>query len=96
MLCPYLRNIIIKPKLPLKIITHFRKSLLFFIPAIASQAYVIVSRLILGNLTNLTEVGLYQNADSLVRILVTVLSAISTVMMPRISNLYSEENHFKL
>ncbi|WP_449260274.1 lipid II flippase MurJ [Enterococcus casseliflavus] len=50
----------------------------------------------MGNLTNLTEVDLYQNADILVRILVTVVSAISTVMMPRISNLYSEENHFKI
>lgn len=65
---------------------HLKSSLALFIPQIAIQVYVLLSRTLLGNFTNTIEVGYYDNSQKLVKIALTVATAIGTVMMPKISN----------
>ena len=69
-----------------KINKHLKSSLALFIPQIAIQVYVLLSRTLLGNFTNTIEVGYYDNSQKLVKIALTVTTAIGTVMMPKISN----------
>lgn len=72
-----------------KLSKHFKSSLALFIPQIAIQVYLLLSRTILGILTNTVEVGYYDNSQKLVKMALTVATAIGTVMMPKISNTVS-------
>lgn len=70
----------------INISTHLRASIALFIPQIAIQIYVLLSRTLLGIFTDTVQVGYYDNSQKLVKIALTVASAIGTVMMPKISN----------
>lgn len=69
-----------------KLLLHLRASIALFIPQIAIQVYVLLSRTLLGVFTDTVEVGYYDNSQKLVKIALTVATAIGTVMMPKISN----------
>ncbi|MGG7058018.1 oligosaccharide flippase family protein [Clostridium tertium] len=69
-----------------KLSLHLRASIALFIPQIAIQVYVLLSRTLLGVFTNTIEVGYYDNAQKLIKIALTVATAIGTVMMPKIAN----------
>ena len=69
-----------------KLSLHLRASIALFIPQIAIQVYVLLSRTLLGVFTDTIEVGYYDNAQKLIKIALTVATAIGTVMMPKIAN----------
>ena len=46
----------------------------------------------LGALSNVTEVGYYENAEKIVHIPLTLITALGTVMLPRMSNIISNGN----
>lgn len=68
------------------VFNHFKDSLTLFIPQVAIQVYLLLSRTLLGVFTNTVEVGYYDNSQKLINICVTVATALGTVMMPKISN----------
>ncbi len=72
-----------------KISIHFKASLALFIPQIAIQIYVLLDRTLLGVLSNTVEVGYYENSQKIVKIILTLATAIGTVMMPKIANTVS-------
>lgn len=72
-----------------KISIHFKASLGLFIPQIAIQIYVLLDRTLLGVLSNTVEVGYYENSQKIVKIILTLATAIGTVMMPKIANTVS-------
>ena len=63
-----------------------KSSLALFIPQIAIQVYVLLSRTLLGVFTDTIQVGYYENSQKLVNMALTIATAIGTVMMPKISN----------
>ncbi len=65
---------------------HIKPMFLLFVPVIAMSLYRIIDKIMLGYLSNATQVGFYENADKLIRMPVGVITAIGTVMMPKISN----------
>ena len=65
---------------------HFKSSLMLFIPQIAIQIYVLLDRTLLGLLSNTIEVGYYENSQKIVKVILTIATAIGTVMMPKIAN----------
>ncbi|MDU5110390.1 MAG: flippase [Clostridium sp.] len=65
---------------------HLKASIALFIPQIAIQVYLLLSRTLLGVFTDTIQVGYYENSQKLVRMALTVATAIGTVMMPKISN----------
>lgn len=70
----------------INISTHLRASIALFIPQIAIQIYVLLSRTLLGIFTDTVQVGYYDNSQKLIKIALTVATAIGTVMMPKIAN----------
>ena len=62
---------------------HFKSSLMLFIPQIAIQIYVLLDRTLLGLLSNTIEVGYYENSQKIVKVILTIATAIGTVMMPK-------------
>lgn len=65
---------------------HLKSSLTLFIPQIAIQIYLLLDRTILGIITDTAQVGYYENSQKIVKIVLTIATAIGTVMMPKIAN----------
>ena len=65
---------------------HLKASLALFIPQIAIQIYVLLDRTMLGIITDTVQVGYYENSQKIVKLVLTLSTAVGTVMMPKISN----------
>lgn len=69
-----------------KLNLHLKASLALFVPQIAIQIYLLLDRTILGVITDNIQVGYYENSQKIVKIVLTIATAIGTVMMPKIAN----------
>lgn len=65
---------------------HFKSSLALFVPQIAIQIYLLLDRTMLGVITDTIQVGYYENSQKIVKVVLTIATAIGTVMMPKIAN----------
>lgn len=77
------------------IIKHIKPNLILFIPVISVSLYKIMDKIMLGHLTNVIEVGYYENAEKIINIPMTIIVALGTVMLPKVSNLISNEQDKK-
>lgn len=75
---------------------HFLPMLEMFIPQIATQIYVQLNKTMLGSMVNETASGYYQYSDSLVKLILAVVTATGTVMLPHIANAVSKGNMAKV
>jgi O-antigen/teichoic acid export membrane protein len=55
-----------------------------------TSIFVSINRVMLGNLSSLTETGYFDNADKIVRVFLALIAAVGTVMFPRIANSFSK------
>lgn len=67
-----------------------------FIPVISIQLYTVLDKTMLGTLCNTTEVGYYAQAEKIVKLALTVLNALSAVLLPRIAVLYANKDIEKI
>ena len=74
---------------------HIKPNLILFIPVIAVSLYKIMDKIMLGAITIVSEVGLYENAEKIINIPLTLIAALGTVMLPRMSNLIAKGNNEK-
>lgn len=92
-LWPYLKKIVTKPNWKsLNLKSHIVPSLALFIPQIATQIYLVLNKTMLGYMTNVQNAGFYENSDKLVKIVLAVVTASGTVMLPRMANTFSSGN----
>ena len=63
---------------------------LLFLPQVAISLYAILDRTLLGLLGSYSDVGVYEQGQKLTSILLTVVSSLGVVMLPRVANLLSE------
>ena len=66
---------------------HIKPNLILFIPVIAVSLYKIMDKIMLGNMVEIKYVGLYENAEKVVNIPMGIITALGTVMLPKMSNL---------
>lgn len=71
---------------------HFLGTVKYFIPQIAIIMYSTLNKTILGTISTEENVGYYTNTVSLVSAIVTIVTTIDLVMLPRMSNLFSTNN----
>lgn len=72
---------------------HLKVVITFFIPAIASQVYMILDKSMIGWMTTgREENGYYEYAEKLVRITIVLISSLASVMIPRVSKAYAEND----
>ena len=89
-LFPFLKKVIMPVKITFKdVVKHIKPNLILFIPAISVSVYKVMDKIMLGSMTDMTTVGYYENAEKIVNIPITIITALGTVMLPRISNLVS-------
>ena len=72
------------------IMQHIKPNLVLFIPVIAVSLYKIMDKIMLGSLTTVSEVGFYENAEKIINIPLALITALGTVMLPRMSNLIAK------
>lgn len=71
---------------------HLKPALSLFISQLAIQVYVLLDKTMLGIMSSTTEVGFYENSQKTLKLVLTLITALGTVMLPRMSALYSEGN----
>lgn len=72
---------------------HIKPNLVLFVPVIAVSMYTSMDKIILGYLTNKTEVGYFESANKIVIVPALLVGALGTVMLPRVSNLVVNGKH---
>lgn len=73
-----------------EILSHIKPNLILFIPVIAVSIYKIMDKVMLGAIANVTEVGFYEQGEKITNIPLTLITALGTVMLPRISNIIAK------
>ena len=72
---------------------HLKGSLALFLPQVASLIYLQVDKVMLEWLTGATnEVSFYDQAEKIITIPLSLITVISTVVMPRLANEYQNGN----
>ena len=72
---------------------HIKPNLILFIPVIAISIYSTMDKIMLGIMSDMTEVGYYESSYKLTAIPTMIVSSLGTVMLPRMSNLIANGNH---
>lgn len=75
---------------------HIKPNLVLFIPVIAVSLYKIMDKIMLGLISSVSEVGFYENAEKIVNLPLTLITALGTVMLPRMSNLTAKGDNKKV
>lgn len=77
----------------LNIKQHLKTCIVLFIPQICIELYTACDKIMLGILQeNISEVGFYEYAYKIIQIILKIVSSITIVMMPIISNEYKKKN----
>lgn len=73
----------------LNIIKHIKPTIGLFIPQIAIQVYTVLDKTMIGAIIpDKSEVGFYEQGQKIIKMLLTVITSLGTVMLPRIANTY--------
>lgn len=70
-------------------VPHLRPMIILFVPVFATSIYRVMDKIMIGQICTVKDVGIYENADKIIVVCLGIVSALGTVMLPRISNLYA-------
>lgn len=89
-LCTFLRKYVKFEHISKKdVLKHFKPCITLFLPVIAVSIYKIMDKIMLGFMSSVADVGYYENAEKIINVPLTVITALGTVMLPRVSNMLS-------
>lgn len=76
---------------------HLKPMILLLIPQVAMSIYNVLDKTMLGILvTDISKVGFYEQSQKITRLAITIVTAVGTVMIPRISNVNHKGDKKKL
>ena len=74
----------------LNIFKHLRPTLALFIPEIAIQVYTVLDKTMIGAIwEDKSEVGYYQQSEKIIKLLLTIITSLGTVLLPRIASCFA-------
>lgn len=71
-----------------EIFKHLKLTIVLFLPQIAVSIYTILDKTMIGLIVGTTEVAYYEQSQKIIKIVLTVVTSMGTVMLPRIANLF--------
>ena len=81
----------------LKPFRHLKPTLGLFVPQIAIQLYTVLDKTMIGTIvTDKTEVGYYEQAQKIVKLLLTIATSLGTVMVPRMASTFASGDKEKV
>lgn len=66
-------------------VKHLKSCLVLFIPVLAYGIYRVMDKTMIGSIANKVQLGLYDNAEKIINIPVSIITAMGTVMVPYMS-----------
>lgn len=96
-LWPHLRKMLVPVKIrSLRIWHHLLPTLGLFVPQIATSVYLQLNKTMLGVMMGTKYSGFYQNSDNLVKMVLSLATALGTVMLPHMSAAFAKGNKEKM
>ena len=93
----YVPQTVLKVKIKIKDIKkHIKPAISLFIPQIAIQIYAVLDRSMLGTLSDTSQVGLYDQSQKIVKLVLGLVTALGVVMLPRMSNTFANGDNKKM
>ena len=94
----YLPQYLVKVKIKeLNLVQHIKPTIGLFIPQIAVQVYTLLDKTMIGTIiSDKSEVGYYDQAQKVIKLLLTIITSLGSVMMPRIAYTYSKGDKEKV
>lgn len=93
----YLPKLLCKTRVKIKdVVNHVIPTIKLFIPQVAIQIYSILDKTMLGVMTTTSEVGLYEQSQKIVKMVLAVVTSLGVVMMPRMSNIFANGDNEKM
>ncbi len=90
------KNEISLVKVPIKdIFSHLKKCLILFIPVISYSIYRVMDKTMLGAISGTISLGYYENAEKIINIPISIVTALGTVMLPNISKISDNDKKMK-
>lgn len=81
----------------INVLIHIPQIVLLFIPQIANQIYKILDTTMIGVLVeNKAETGYYEQGQKVIRLLLTVVTSLGVVMVPRMASTYASGDNEKI
>ncbi len=90
---PFLKKYVhfIKPSFK-RMKEHIKPLIILFIPVLATNLFRKMDKIMLGQISNMNQTGYYTNAERIVLIPLGLITALGTVILPKISYLMAEGN----
>lgn len=89
-LWPYLHKRLVKVAFDdVHIWRHFKPALVLFVPQIATQIYLVLNKTMLGSISGFVSSGFFDNSDKLIKMVLAIVTATGTVMLPRVANTFA-------
>lgn len=87
---PLIRNRVfyIRPEWA-NVVSHIKPNFLLFLPTVAVSIYRTMDKIMLGAMSSEAELGYYHSAENVIRVPLALVTALGTVMLPRMSNMLS-------
>ena len=76
---------------PESMLTHLKPLLILFIPILAESIYLIMDKVMLGNMTTAEELGYYECAVRIIVVPGVIIGALNNTAMPRMANFLSNK-----
>lgn len=81
----------------LQIFRHLKPTISLFIPQVAIQVYTILDKTMIGAIVeDKSEVGFYEQAQKIIKLLMTIATSLATVMIPRMASTFASGDNNKL
>ena len=94
----YIPKLVGKAKIrKLEIKKHIKPTIVLFLPQIATSVYTVLDKTMIGYLTGVEEeVAYYEQGQKIIKIVMTLVTSLGTVMMPRVANLFKQNEMDKV
>jgi O-antigen/teichoic acid export membrane protein len=93
----YVPRTVLKIKIRFSDITeHIIPTVQLFIPQISIQVYAVLNKTMLGSLANTGEVGLFEQSEKIIKLVLGLVTSLGVVMLPRMSNTFANGNNEKM
>ena len=90
----YMRGVKVKN---IDVLQHVPQIVLLFIPQIANQVYKILDTTMIGKLVeDKSETGFYEQGQKVIRLLLTIVTSLGVVMIPRMANTFASGDKKKI
>lgn len=70
-----------------EVVVHIRPNLVLFTATLALNIYRVIDKIMIKEISGVTQNGYYENADNIIQAALTAFSAVAIVMMPAVSNM---------